>query len=92
MLPGWVSNPGPLTYESGALPNALRGPAYIYCLERHLMEILVLKERRCHKKICIDRRGLYRKTLFWPKTGVIESCALTQRICNRKLSIDQSGL
>ena len=27
MLPDRVSNPGPLTYESGALPNALRGPA-----------------------------------------------------------------
>ena len=23
MLPDWVSNPGPLTYESGALPIAL---------------------------------------------------------------------
>ena len=27
MVPGRVSNPGPLTYESGALPIALRGPA-----------------------------------------------------------------
>ena len=27
MLPDMVSNPGPLTYESGALPTALRGPA-----------------------------------------------------------------
>ena len=27
MLPDWVSNPGPLTSESGALPVALRGPA-----------------------------------------------------------------
>ena len=27
MLPDGVSNPGPLTYESGALPIALRGPA-----------------------------------------------------------------
>ena len=26
MLPDWVSNPRPLTYESGALPIALRGP------------------------------------------------------------------
>ena len=26
MLPGRVSNPGPLTYESGALPIALRCP------------------------------------------------------------------
>ena len=27
MLPDRVSNPGPLTYESGALQMALRGPA-----------------------------------------------------------------
>ena len=26
MLPDRVSNPGPLTYESSALPIALRGP------------------------------------------------------------------
>ena len=29
MLPDRVSNPGPLTYESGVLPIALRGPARI---------------------------------------------------------------
>ena len=29
MLPDQVSNPGPLTYESGALPIALRGPANV---------------------------------------------------------------
>ena len=34
MLPDRVSNPGPLTYESGALPIALRGPAL---LMRHLV-------------------------------------------------------
>ena len=27
MRPDWVSNLGPLTYESGALPTALPGPA-----------------------------------------------------------------
>ena len=27
MLPDWVLNPGPMTYESGALPIVLRGPA-----------------------------------------------------------------
>ena len=27
MWPDWVSNPGPLTYEPGALQTALRGPA-----------------------------------------------------------------
>ena len=31
MLPDRVSNPGPLTYESGVLPIALRGPAI--CVE-----------------------------------------------------------
>ena len=31
MLPDRVSNPGPLTYESGALPIALRGPACLVC-------------------------------------------------------------
>ena len=36
MLPDRVSNPGPLTYESGALPIALRGPA------RSLMKFRIL--------------------------------------------------
>ena len=31
MLPDRVSNPGPLTYESGALPIALRGPTIMAC-------------------------------------------------------------
>ena len=35
MLPDRVSNPGPLTYESGALPIALRGPA-----DRHVNQAL----------------------------------------------------
>ena len=29
MLPDQGSNPGPLTYKSGALPVALCGPAYL---------------------------------------------------------------
>ena len=32
MWPDRVSNLGPLTYESGALPTALRGPAVIFIL------------------------------------------------------------
>ena len=36
MLPDRVSNPGPLTYESGVLPIALRGPA------RYLVKVLLL--------------------------------------------------
>ena len=33
MLPDRVSNPGPLTYESGALPIALRGLAAIIMVQ-----------------------------------------------------------
>ena len=37
MLPDRVSSPGPLTYKSGALPIALRGPAII-------LGVLILKD------------------------------------------------
>ena len=33
MLPDRVSNSGPLTYESGVLPIALRGPASVFTLK-----------------------------------------------------------
>ena len=36
MLPDRVSNPGPLAYESGALPIALRGPAPVWEIAVHL--------------------------------------------------------
>ena len=36
MLPDRVSNSGPLTYESGALPIALRGPAHQECKYKHV--------------------------------------------------------
>ena len=39
MLPDRVSNPGPLTYESGALPIALRGPA------SNVFEVVVFEEK-----------------------------------------------
>ena len=35
MLPDRVSNPGPLTYESGALPIALRGLALTVDVKQH---------------------------------------------------------
>ena len=39
MLPDRVSNPGPLTNESGALPIALRGSAPGLICPIHTMEI-----------------------------------------------------
>ena len=40
MLPDRVSNPGPLTYESGAQPIALRGPATVDGLTGKLLQLL----------------------------------------------------
>ena len=41
MWPDRISNPGPLTYESGALPTALHGRAIrnsiLICLKNHLL-------------------------------------------------------
>ena len=39
MLPDRVTNPGPLTYESGALPIVLRGLAYL----QEICELLFIK-------------------------------------------------
>ena len=50
MLPDRVSNPGPLTYESGALPIELRGPTSLIVVKqarRHLSELLT---RNCRKR------------------------------------------
>ena len=38
MLPDRVSNPGPLTYESVALPIGLRGPATLKVPEMKIAE------------------------------------------------------
>ena len=46
MLPDRVSNPGPLTYESGALPIALRGPAK----SEGMQENVSVMDVRCEKK------------------------------------------
>ena len=41
MLPDRVSNPGPLAYESGALPIALRGPrAVVSYWRKYVHEVL----------------------------------------------------
>ena len=44
MWPDRVSNPGPLTYESGALPTALRGPA---AETENKQELLAMTKKTC---------------------------------------------
>ena len=56
MLPDRVSNPGPLTYESGALPIALRGPAIqlgIRSKAQVLLKFLSQEELRLLSDRCI---------------------------------------
>ena len=43
MLPDRISNPGPLTYESGALPTALRGPVAVERGKNNLLDMEVGK-------------------------------------------------
>ena len=38
MWPDWVLNPGPLTYESGALLTALRRPAFLLKICEKLLQ------------------------------------------------------
>ena len=49
MLPDRVSNPGPLTYESGALPIALRGPG---AEDSHEKSSLIFFEDKSKKLKC----------------------------------------
>ena len=41
MWPDWISNPGPLTYETGALQTALRSPAsYQSVISEYLLPLI----------------------------------------------------
>ena len=68
MWPDQVSHPGPLTYESGAPPTALRGPAFLNRLPDKTRLVLI-QTRPVHvKDSSPDRslpmtRKLKRKTL-----------------------------
>ena len=57
MLPDRVSNPGPLTYESGALPIALRCPAYSHVYLRTMTKGVgqgsVRKVSVCYLNCCL---------------------------------------
>ena len=60
MLPDRVSNPGPLTYKSCALPIALRGPATAFGHELVHMLLTVVEALFCMKQLNIS--GQYWKT------------------------------
>ena len=58
MLPDRVSNPGPLTYESGALPVALRGPAH-QILSSFYRSFLEIFDRKNGKITEWETKGKY---------------------------------
>ena len=53
MLPDRVSNPGPLTYQSGALPIALRGPA-VYILNILTGQYIYYTVRKRNRIRCVN--------------------------------------
>ena len=58
MLPDRVSNQGPLTYESGALPIALRGPMSVGIFGspfRNVMQSLSFTQDCCYDQSTICR-------------------------------------
>ena len=62
MLPDRVSNPGPLTYESGALPIALRGPAIairpkIGCKGRQSDSVQIMEVSILQRNICLNMQA-----------------------------------
>ena len=57
MLPDRVSNPGPLTYESGALPIALRGPAAAKVVSHSSKGFSTLASHQGHELIKVQHAG-----------------------------------
>ena len=70
MLPDRVSNPGPLTYESGALPTALRGPATSLRKDVYIKmaELLLLKSVPLHLNTRIPWNAVSRLSVLCYKT------------------------
>ena len=60
MLPDRVSNPGPLTYESGALPIALRGPAGPPTYESVVLPIALRGPAAMHQYLITVPKSAYR--------------------------------
>ena len=83
MLPDRVSNPGPLTFESGALPIALRGPAgalvhfqgkqpfrFYFCLSPQWQSILTGKNLLLGEQILPIKWEVFRSVSRSPSTLV----------------------
>ena len=73
MLPDWVLNPGPLTYESGALPIALRG-------------MTVSIEKRC-KKFLLRRDAKMKMVELLPPNIYSFTLRIERFKCNHEIKL-----
>ena len=62
MLPDRVSNPGPLTYESGALPIPLRGPCKQRSGAHNVMLFCIMVTLYCQT---FAHKGMQHKVSSW---------------------------
>ena len=62
MLPDRVSNPGPLTYESGALPTALRVDDSVLSYSHHFRSRDRIKGSKAESKRYESLMILYKET------------------------------
>ena len=87
MFPDRVSNPGPLTYESGALPIALRGPAQLGKTARLKESLLVgiwgIVDFGCGQYNKLERDGLRQAVLCPGNTIMNSNFDVLTEICNK---------
>ena len=81
MLPDWVSNPGPLTYESGALPIALRGPAADSVPRGVSHEVIIFCSGACIWNVRWD--GKLTGIGFWVQGNFSDKCLIYADSLNR---------
>ena len=93
MLPDRVSNPGPLTYESGALPTGLRGPKIVCksCLSSFTtVKKILLKVPKVVCKSCLSSFTTVWKGskghLKYRNSQQRQLSSQTNRVCNDNLS------
>ena len=83
MLPDRVSNPGSLTYESGALPIALRGPAYKQCVYDAYVKVILLR---------VKTKTFWNVTISWfpwrPKLSLFIKIEKKVKLFRRKSPIN----
>ena len=86
MLPGRVSNPGPLTYESGALPIALRGSIRMLKVTLCLLTYSIVKANVASNFYCTEC------SCFVCKAVHFERCKSDKKCFSKGINVLKSDL